>query len=109
MSSKYNISNLCKLVGVSRSGYYKWLSRCNETTDRDNQNKIIKKHILNIHKKYRGTYGRKRICIYLNKILPFVVNHKRIYRLMNELGIQSVIRKKYISINSNRLKWLTTC
>lgn len=94
MANKYNISSLCKLVGISRSGYYKWLSRCKKITDRDNQNKIIKQHILDLHKKYRGTYGRKRICIYLNKILPFAVNHKRIYRLMKELGIQSVIRKK---------------
>ncbi|WP_155484697.1 IS3 family transposase [Paraclostridium sordellii] len=97
MSSKYNISNLCKLVGVSRNAYYKCLSRCKKTTDRDNQNKIIKQNILNIHKKYRCTYSRKRICIYLNKILPFAVNHERIYRLMNEIVIQFVIRKKYMA------------
>jgi len=47
-----------------------------------------------LHKKYRGTYGRKRICIYLNRVLSFDVNHKRVYRLMKELGIKSVIRKK---------------
>jgi putative transposase len=96
MSDKYTISSLCKLACVSRSGYYKWLKRPTQTTDRDrdNENKIIKYHILDLHEKYRGTYGRKRICIYLNKILPFVVNHKRVYRLMNELGIKSVIRKK---------------
>lgn len=94
MSHKYSISSLCKLAGVSRSGYYKWLGRSKNFTDRDNQNDIIKRHIINIHKKYRGTYGRKRICIYLNKILPYPVNHKRVYRLMKELGIQSVIRKK---------------
>ena len=94
MSDKYRISSLCELVGVSRSGYYKWLKRPTRTTDRDKENKIIKQHILDLHKKYRGTYGRKRICIYLNKILPFVVNHKRVYRLMNELGIKSVVRKK---------------
>lgn len=94
MSHKYSISSLCKLAGVSRSGYYKWLGRSKNFTDRDNQNDIIKKYIIDIHKKYRGTYGRKRICIYLNKILPYPVNHKRVYRLMKELGIQSVIRKK---------------
>ncbi|MGS2493744.1 hypothetical protein I4O85_001140 [Clostridioides difficile] len=26
MSRKYSISSMCKLIGVSRSGYYKWLS-----------------------------------------------------------------------------------
>nr|WP_250675723.1 IS3 family transposase [Paeniclostridium ghonii]MCM0167851.1 IS3 family transposase [Paeniclostridium ghonii] len=94
MSDNYTISSLCKLACVSRSGYYKWLKKTIQATDRDNENKIIKHHILDLHKKYRGTYGRKRICIYLNKILPFVVNHKRVYRLMNELNIKSVVRKK---------------
>lgn len=94
MSSKYSISILCKLVNLSRSGYYKWLKRINNLTDRDIQDNILKDHILDIHKKYRGTYGRKRICIYLNRILDFTVNHKRVYRLMKELNIQSVIRKK---------------
>ena len=50
MTNKYNISSFCKLVDVSRSGYYKWLSRCEKITDRDNQNKIIKQHILDLHK-----------------------------------------------------------
>ncbi|TQO57008.1 IS3 family transposase, partial [Paraclostridium bifermentans] len=94
MSSKYSISTLCKLVNLSRSGYYKWLKRTSKLTDRDIQDSIIKCHILDIHKKYRGTYGRKRICIYLNRILDFTINHKRVYRLMKELNIQSVIRKK---------------
>nr|WP_242824241.1 IS3 family transposase [[Clostridium] dakarense] len=88
------MSSLCKLARVSRSGYYQWLQSPLQTTDREKENNIIKQHILELHKKYRGTYGRKRICIYLNKILSFVVNHKRVYRLMNELGIKSVIRKK---------------
>ncbi|MER3123673.1 IS3 family transposase, partial [Bacillus altitudinis] len=82
------------MAGVSRSGYYKWINRPKQTTDRDKENNIIKQHILELHKKYRGTYGRKRICIYLNKVLSFDVNHKRVYRLMKELGIKSVIRKK---------------
>ncbi|AVQ53576.1 TPA: IS3 family transposase [Clostridium botulinum] len=94
LANKYSISKLCKLAGVSRSGYYKWLNRFSISTDRDKRNKIIKKHIVEIHNKYRGTYGRKRICIYLNKILNSPVNHKRVYRLMKELGLQSVIRKK---------------
>ncbi|HGS9761011.1 TPA: DDE-type integrase/transposase/recombinase, partial [Clostridioides difficile] len=49
---------------------------------------------MEIHKKYRGTYGRKRICTYLNKILDSPINHKKVYRLMKELGIKSIIRKK---------------
>ncbi len=94
MSRKYSISSMCKLIGVSRSGYYKWLSYSKKSSDRCIKDRIIKDYIIEIHKKYRGTYGRKRICTYLNKILDTPINHKRVYRLMKELGIKSIIRKK---------------
>ncbi|MDV9712033.1 IS3 family transposase [Clostridioides difficile] len=79
---------------MSRSGYYKWLSYSKKSSDRGIKDRIIKDYIIEIHKKYRGTYGRKRICTYLNKILDTPINHKRVYRLMKELGIKSIIRKK---------------
>lgn len=60
----------------------------------DKENALIKRYIKELHKKYRGTYGRKRMCIYLNKVLNFPVNHKRVYRLMKELGLMAIIRKK---------------
>lgn len=94
MSMKYSISKLCKLACVSRSGYYKWINRAEDFSDRAKENKLIKELILEIHNKYRGRYGRKRICIAINNILNFNVNHKRVYRLMKELNIKSVIRKK---------------
>ena len=82
------------MANVSRSGYYKWINSKEGFSDRAKENKLIKKLILEIHNKYRGTYGRKRMCIYINKHLSFTVNHKRVYRLMKELNIKSVIRKK---------------
>jgi putative transposase len=94
MAGRYSIMSLCTLAGVSRSGYYKWLNHSKGTTNRGKQNVLIKRYIKELHVKYRGTYGRKRMCIYLNKILDFPVNHKRVYRLMKELGLSSVIRKK---------------
>lgn len=94
MSGRFPISSLCSLACISRSGYYKWQNRLNIITERDRENRVIKSYIKELHEKYRGTYGRKRMCIYLNKILNFPINHKRIYRLMRELGIMSIIRKK---------------
>ena len=46
MSMKYNICKLCKLAGVSRSGYYKWLNGTERFTDRAKENKIIKQSLL---------------------------------------------------------------
>jgi putative transposase len=94
MIGRYKISNLCKTAKVSRSGYYKWLNKPKAMNKKYIQDELIKNYIIEIHKKYRGTYGKKRICIYLNSILDFKVNHKRVSRLMKLLKIQSVIRKK---------------
>ncbi|EOO04694.1 hypothetical protein IAW_06098 [Bacillus cereus str. Schrouff] len=41
-----------------------------------------------------GSYGYRRICIWLKKYCGLQVNHKRVYRLMRRVGLQSKIRKK---------------
>ena len=95
------------MAKVARSSYYKWLKRKDIVTEKDIQDRIIKSHILDIHNKYRGTYGRKRICIYLNNILGIEINHKRVYRLMNEMNIKAVITDIMIIsvITINRKHW----
>lgn len=58
------------------------------------ENEQLKNIIIDIYDKYKGTYGIRRICTYINKKLEFQVNHKRIYRIMRELGIKSIIRNQ---------------
>ncbi|MBT2146676.1 hypothetical protein KK437_13630 [Clostridioides difficile] len=41
---------MCKLIGVSRSGYYKWLSYSKKSSDRGIKDRIIKDYIIEIHK-----------------------------------------------------------
>lgn len=75
-------SNLC------RSGYYKW-KKAGVRTDSD-QN--IAEHIKAIHS-LRLFYGYRRMTVALNRE-GIMANHKRVYRVMRNLGIQSSIRKK---------------
>jgi transposase InsO family protein len=82
---------LCLLLhhsGLSKSGYYKWKHRNGFPPKGDE----ITMHILAIHS-IRPYYGYRRMTIALKRE-GFEVNHKRVYRLMRILGIQSVIRKK---------------
>lgn len=53
---------------------------------------MIKNHIVAIHQ-LRPYYGYLRMVIALSQ-QGYKVNHKRAYRLMKEIGIQAVIRKK---------------
>jgi putative transposase len=94
LSYKYIIRKLCVIAEVSRSGYYKWKKRKEIITKKDILDLKIKELLLEAHIKYKGIYGRLRLCTYVNSNLNFRVNHKKVYRLMKELDIKSVIRKK---------------
>ena len=91
MKSRYPITWLTEMAKVERSGYYKWLKN-GKVSLRKQDDIVLKEHILAIHHRYK-MYGYPRMKIaLLDK--GFHVNHKKVYRLMSELGIQSIIRKK---------------
>ncbi|WP_163856419.1 IS3 family transposase [Paenibacillus elgii] len=94
LSTRYAVSLLCYLAGVSRSGYYKWLSHKGRLTKRQQENERLKAKIIECRKRTRGIYGYLRTRTWLQKVYGIHVNHKRVYRLMKELGIRSVIRRK---------------
>ncbi|WP_180276640.1 IS3 family transposase [Lysinibacillus sphaericus] len=53
---------------------------------------LLKEHILTIHQTNK-MYGYPHVKIALRD-KGLKVNHKKVYQLMSELGIQSIIRKK---------------
>lgn len=83
---------LCEIIGIARSSYYKWLKRI--PTKREYENQELKKEIVALYTEVNGIYGYRRITMNLNRRLFTRYNHKRIYRLMKTLGLESVIRKK---------------
>ncbi|MFB7638940.1 IS3 family transposase [Peribacillus butanolivorans] len=83
---------LLKIGEVSRAGYYKWRKTQSRRSLRLEKNLWIKEHILAIHK-IHPYYGYKRMTRALFRE-GIAVNHKRVRRLMRELGVTSVIRKK---------------
>lgn len=89
---KQPLNWLLKIGEVSRAGYYKWRKTQSKRSMRVERNLLIKEHIIAIHKVH-PYYGYKRMTRALSRE-GIVVNHKRVRRLMRELGIKSVIRKK---------------
>lgn len=92
LSGKYPLAWLFEIAKVSRAGYYKWLASRERAKERAKSDKNMKDHIMAIHQLH-PFYGCPRITTQLHKD-GFRINHKRVYRLMKELRIQSVIRKK---------------
>jgi len=88
----YSISELCKIIGIQRSSYYKWLNR------KESVNEKLNKQLLPIikyaYEERNGILGYRQMTIKLNRECNLHVNHKRIYRLMHILNLKSVCRRK---------------
>jgi putative transposase len=82
----------CRVLSVSRSGYYEWLSRLD--SPRTQENALLLKHITTIHAESRGTYGSPRVHAELTLGLGLPVNVKRVARLMRAAGIQGLYRRR---------------
>jgi putative transposase len=92
MMPQYPVIMLCKIAEVSRAGYYKWKLTAQEREARIERDADLKEHILAIHR-LRPYFGYIRMRTALRKE-GFGVNTKKVRRLMRELNIRSVIRKK---------------
>jgi putative transposase len=89
LRDRYSIESLCKYLGISRSGYYKYRQRID--TDRDGECKV---QIQAIYDEHDGTWGYRQIQLGLYRRFHIVVNHKRVLRLMQFMGLQAIIRRK---------------
>lgn len=90
MKGEHNVELLCELLGVSRSGYYRWLT--SKPCARSRQDAEISGKILAFHRQSRGSYGAPRILEDLHEA-GVRTSKKRCARLMNALGIRG--RKKH--------------
>lgn len=90
----YGVKRLCRILGVSRSGYYRWQAAASSRLERERADADLGEAIRKIHADSDGTYGRPRIAAALrNAEAP--VNHKRVGRVMRKFAITGVhLRKK---------------
>jgi transposase InsO family protein len=93
-NNQLNIVWLCEIAGVSRSGYYRWLSAESTRQNREEQDRIDFDLILAAYNFKGYAKGGRSIhmrLLHLEK--PVIMNLKKIYRLMNKYGLKCPIRK----------------
>ena len=83
-SDLFSIEELCDCFGLSRSGYYTWLSR--EPSARAREDAVLKDRIDALHKQSKRRYGYRPIYHHLQDEY-LNCGRDRTLRLMNELGI----------------------
>ena len=83
----YRLDVLLKLNGMAKSTFYYNLA----VSRKDDPDAVLKKRIRAIYHKHKGRYGYRRITLCLQSE-GFLVNHKKVERIMKELGLKAVVR-----------------
>lgn len=90
---EHRVRLLCRVLGVSASGFYAWCTR--ERSVRAQRDAQLGERIGAIHRWSKGTYGRPRIYKELREAGEAVAP-KRVGRLMKERGLEGVSRRKRV-------------
>ncbi|MFC1746503.1 IS3 family transposase [Candidatus Riflebacteria bacterium] len=88
----FPIGLLCRVLKVSRSGFYSWTSR--KESQREKENRHLASRIKNIHKESRENYGSPRIH---EELLDtgYFCSKNRVARIMKKEGIRAKHRRKF--------------
>ena len=90
--ANHPIDLMCRVLGVSRSGFYAWATRA--PSDRALHDMWLIEQIREIHADNRGVYGSPRIQAELCLGRGIHVGRKRVERLMRQTGISGLVPKK---------------
>jgi transposase InsO family protein len=89
---EFKITVMCRVLGVSRSGYYAWQKR--PLSPRKMADQSLTEQIEVIHQHSRRTYGPVRVQVELAE-QGIKCGHNRVARLMREVGLSAKQRRKF--------------
>jgi putative transposase len=87
--ARHSVPLLCRLLGVSRSGYYAWRRR--PPSERARFDAVLSEKIETIHRNSRATYGAPRVHAELRAI-GIRCSRKRVARLMRRAKLRGCLR-----------------
>lgn len=89
----FSIQHLLKATGLAKSVYYYHCKALRQASP----DKTLQSQIAQLYHEHKGRYGYRRITMSL-RLSGVSINHKRVQRLMGELGLKSKVRpKRYTS------------
>jgi putative transposase len=91
--AEFPIATMCRVLGISSSGYYAWCKRA--PSRRAQTNAALTRTVRTIHAVSRGTYGAPRVHAELAaEGIPASKN--RVARVMRDANIVGVSRRKFV-------------
>ncbi len=95
----FSIKGMCKVLKVTRSGYYAWRNR--PLSKHEQSNQALLELIRKVFQASRRTYGSPRISAYLRRH-GWLCGHNRVARLMRLHGIMARRRHRRYPITTQR-------
>ena len=90
----YPVTILCRVMRVSRSGFYDYRNRFDGGTDDNPQESALTTRVHAIFKEHRSKYGSRRIVKQL-KEEGYSVGRYKVRRIMRDLGLKAKISKRF--------------
>ena len=83
---------MCALFGISRAAYYTWVKRLGQSDPDGERMALVQEAFQRSH----GTYGYRRITLWLRSHQRLPINGKAVLRLMNKLEISPLARRRRV-------------
>jgi len=90
----HSVGMMCRLLNVSRSGFYAWVDR--PMCQRRRMDLMLTCQIAAIHRRSRDAYGSPSIHAELADDHQIRVGRKRVARLMRQAGLRGATLRKYV-------------
>jgi putative transposase len=90
--AEFSVTSMCRLLEVSRSGYYEWRNR--PPSAQVDTNQQVQEKVQRYFAQGRGTYGTRRIKHLLAQE-GLQVSRRRIGRMLAQAGLRCKTRRKF--------------
>ena len=100
--AQYPVALLCRCLGVSRSGYYAWMTR--PPSQRAEVDARLTAQLRVVHADSLQTYGRPRLCQAL-RARGIAVSGRRVARLMRAAGLWARGRRRFVVTTDSTHRW----
>ena len=97
--SEFRVKKMCRVLEVSRSGYYSWSRHQMSVRQRENDRLLV--HIRQAYVGGRGTYGSPRIRVELRSN-GMVCGKNGVARLMRQNGIKAKTKRRFKATTKSR-------
>ena len=99
---EFPVARLCRVLGVSQSGYFAWKDR--PASRRQREDMTLLAHVRSAFAQSSGTYGSPRMTRDLQDD-GFAVGRRRTARLMRENGLYARQRRRFKRTTDSRHSW----